>query len=99
MQVAAALNAQQQYRSAAAASLQNPYVKNVGGSQQQMSGNRVFLIKQSITVFLIVFNFAGDQCQRPQQLKSPSSQEVLSSVFSGKALLLPGIEKQNDLFI
>lgn len=47
MQVAAALNAQQQYRSAAAASLQNAYVKNVGGSQQQMSGNRVFLINES----------------------------------------------------
>ncbi|XP_066254537.1 protein PRRC2C isoform X1 [Euwallacea similis] len=62
MQVAAALNAQQ-YRSAAAASLQSPYMK-VGGSP--MSGDQQ----------------AQQGGQRPQQLKSPSSQEVLSSVFN-----------------
>ncbi|XP_076258307.1 no circadian temperature entrainment isoform X3 [Rhynchophorus ferrugineus] len=60
MHIAAAMNAQQQYRSAA---LPNPYIK--GGAQP----------------------VAGDQSQgvpgqRPQQLKSPSSQEVLSSVFN-----------------
>ncbi|CAG9772485.1 unnamed protein product [Ceutorhynchus assimilis] len=76
MQMAAALNAQQQFRSAAA-SLQNPYMKNVGGGgtisgdqqSQQTSGG-----------------------QRPQQLKSPSSQEVLSSVFnSGLFITAPQI--------
>lgn len=37
MQVAAALNVQQ-FRSAAAASMQNPYMKNVGGGGQSISG-------------------------------------------------------------
>lgn len=54
MQVAAALNAQQQYRSNLPAAA---YIKGVN---TQMS----------------------DQAGRAQQLKSPSSQEVLSSVFN-----------------
>uniref|UniRef100_A0AAR5Q3P1 BAT2 N-terminal domain-containing protein n=1 Tax=Dendroctonus ponderosae TaxID=77166 RepID=A0AAR5Q3P1_DENPD len=66
MQVAAALNVQQ-FRSAAAASMQNPYMKNVGGGGQSISGDPQ--VQQT----------SGGQ--RPQPMKSPSSQEVLSSVF------------------
>lgn len=55
----------------AAAGLPNPYLKGVGGGGQQVTGDQ-----------------QGQQAgQRPQQLKSPSSQEVLSSVFNSGELI------------
>ncbi|RZC27717.1 hypothetical protein BDFB_009405 [Asbolus verrucosus] len=66
MQLAAAINAQQQFRS----SLPTQYMKGVSGQQ------------------------IGDQTGRSQQLKSPGSQEVLSSVFnSGSQISSPKLRQ------